>query len=496
MNLSRSPDNFRRKQAQSPLSIRKQHHRSSFNPPSDIPELESHDQSADQEQSREASPAVRQESQDKSLDSNESSPPSKRWSDDPHRQLGSQSEQRQPPDGGNESQIQPPDVGSERPIQPPDANEREVSEPPSEETSPQKPPSEHSKTESADSRHSEPLEDRPTQEEPPDTEPVVSTPPESVISPTLKVAAKPLIEEECVDRLQGLSEDSLGDAVLDMLEEKDLLDKSHDTSGDQTDPLQDEQTVQHELKPEDVTPEEDLSIPASDEREIAPHTEDAVADTTITEQPVEEEEQNEDDGLGILAELDEVLDKEDQESSEEEEEEDVGTEPKVEREGVAEQKEADGDGAAVSAPVGEDEVTSSEQDEDASNTDEERSHDLPEPSQSLDPSEQPKSHDPPEQLRSHDSLELPRSHDPPEQSSTHDPPEQPTSLEQPEELRSHDHPDPQGSHDPPEQLRSHDLPPEVQKSHDRPEQPADQATERYVFGCKCKNKVCLFCFYI
>ena len=421
---------------------------------------------------------MRQGSHDKSPDSKESSPQSKRSSGDPHRlsqQLDLQSDQRQ---------LQPPDTNNERelpiPLEPP-------TELPSEETSLPKPP-EHSKAESADSRHSEPLEDTPTQEEPPtaDTEPAVSTPPpESVISPTLKMAARQIgEEEESVNKLQGLSEDSLGDALLDMLEQRDPPDKSHDTSGDQAEFPQGEQI---DKQPEEPVPEEGVSMPSSDERESVPPTEDVTQDTTITEPGAKEEGREEGDGLEILAELDEVLDKEDQESSEEEEEED--NDLKMESGEVTEQSEAAGEGATESdpvAPVGEDKTTSEEEEDAVSKGDDEGSHDPPEPHGSHDPSEQLRSHDlpelqgshdPSEQLRSNDPPELQGSHDPPDLQGSHDPPDLRESQDPPECLTLHDPPELQESHDLIEQPTTQGLP-EVQISHDPSEQSTEQASEK------------------
>jgi len=180
-------------------------------------------------------------------------------------------------------------------------------------------PSEHSKSGSTDSKHSvltiptmeEPvdtLEEEPpdelatkqelptTDEQPSDSqEQSIDTEPgpetlESVISPTLKMAPTMKEETEDPDQLQDMTEDSLGEVMLKMLEKK-------------TDSIEvPDQPDEPDKPPQDIpVPLGQSSVDIEDD---AP-----AIDTTLTE--------DDNDGMEILAKLDEVLENEAQSSDDE-----------------------------------------------------------------------------------------------------------------------------------------------------------------------------------
>lgn len=317
LNLPHSPDVVRKHRRhaspeKSPLVLRKQQHRYSYNSLSDVAESESHDATPEPGQMHDSPLNVRQDSQDKSPDSKEASPRSKeasprtkRWSGDATHQLSLQ--QRDSLDSQPDTKQSDSGKETEIPL---------ISEPIL---------LDHRKTSSTDSKHSEGTVTSHTHE-PPSTE--SDNEPRSIISPTLKLAPvhtdtgdgdatgeQPLNDDALYDMLEK-SSDGLPENVSD----SQSPDTSHDTSGGsiQDDLLESNSTSdehhEHMLSP--IV--EGSSVHSSSGRQ-SPTIQDDF-DTTVTESPVVEGRE-ENDGLEILAQLDEVLDMEDLESDDEEEDE-------------------------------------------------------------------------------------------------------------------------------------------------------------------------------
>lgn len=288
----------------------------------------------DADRSRDSSPCARQDSEEKSPESKETSPKtnSKRLSQ--HRDsLDSQTDQKKSDT---------------------DIIQREKEVPPAS-SEPLSQASGHSKTGSTDSKHSDGVGHAHAHEQSPNSDTDFPIP-QSVISPTLVMATMPTDEGEGDSR--QINDQSLGENLFfEMLDKKnfdDLSDRSLDTSHDTSDDQQDLTHYSVEGKSHDTSGDhhehilspiaEGASVRSSSERQSPSRDllQDMSLDATLTE-PHTAEGEDDNDGLEILAQLDEVLDREDQESSAGEDDDDKGSkfrgggsveEPEVSESGV------------------------------------------------------------------------------------------------------------------------------------------------------------------
>ena len=298
------------------------------------------DMSPDTRRSRDGSPRVREGSHDNSTDSKETSPNTKHIRERSHdrKQTNRLSQHRGSTDSQTEQKplqlfmpdASPPNFEPDRgsgvgSLDAPSANSSSSEAPSLLDTSPQQPSIEHLKSLSVDSR---PSSDRHSQQSSgeilsdgetafPSEQPPREVDPgkqylneSSIISPTLKVAPVNQFEEDAsqddqkTDRLKDLSEDSLGEVVLEMLAKGS---GDHDKSNDSNDIDEDNKTVAQTVH--DLQPEESKTV-------LAAGVSEGTGTATETVAQSERDQLEPDD---VLAELDHVLELEEEGSASEEE---------------------------------------------------------------------------------------------------------------------------------------------------------------------------------